>query len=216
MQLLSLGSSTVASVATPFAPPLATAMNDPSCCHAAAHLQEILSLSELPMDRLLRVRSVMHNYGRDTNSAQNRQGEPLPAAEALRSKVRFPDRSSSAPIKRQEIGGLFGGSGKQSKLATGFQLAITVLSFLAFGAYLISLVVAIVRNNNTTTSTTATTQQPFVLVPAAAGRRRRKRRRAAPEPPSLPGPPLLEPDSLFTGLATLAAAYAKFEGHELG
>jgi len=124
--------------------------------------------------------------------------------------VRFRDRTP--PIKRQELGNLFGGNSKQSKLATGFQLAITVLSFLAFGAYLISLVVAIVRNNNTT-SGTATTQQPFVLVPASAGRRRRRRREAV-EPPWMP-PPLPEPESIFNALTTLARAYAKFEGHEV-
>lgn len=146
-------------------------------------------------------------------------GEALPQAEALRSRMRYRDRPppgppmGSPPIKRYEdSGGLLGGSGKQSKLATGFQLAITVLSFLAFGAYLISLVVAIVRNNNSGT-TSATTQQPFVLVPSSAGRRRR-RRRAAVEPPWLP-PPLPEPDSMFSALTTLARAYAKFEGHEL-
>ncbi|CAB3370303.1 Hypothetical predicted protein [Cloeon dipterum] len=216
MQLQSLGPSVGAAVS-----PTSTLanMSNPTCCHASAHFQEILSLSELPLDRLLRVKSVMHNYGSENNDfAHNRQGEPLPAAEALRSRVRFPDRdrgssSGSTPIKRQEFS-LLGSNGKQSKLATGFQLAITVLSFLAFGAYLISLVVAIVRNNSATT-TTATTQQPFVLVPAASGRRRkrRKRRQAAPEPRPLP---LVEPDTLFTGLATLAAAYAKFEGHQLG
>jgi len=122
-----------------------------------------------------------------------------------------PGPPMGGPIKRQEDG-LLGSNGKQSKLATGFQLAITVLSFLAFGAYLISLVVAIVRNNNTGT-TSATTQQPFVLVPASAGRRRR-RRRAAVEPPWMP-PPLPEPESVFGALTTLARAYAKFEGHEL-
>lgn len=145
----------------------------------------------------------------------------MPQAEALRSRMRYRDRPPPGPppngsppsIKRYEDnGGLLGSNGKQSKLATGFQLAITVLSFLAFGAYLISLVVAIVRNNNTGT-TSATTQQPFVLVPASAGRRRR-RRRGAVEPPWMP-PPLPEPDSMFGALTTLARAYAKFEGHEL-
>ena len=101
---------------------------------------------------------------------------------------------------------------KQSKLATGFQLAITVLSFLAFGAYLISLVVSIVRNNNTSSTSSSTTQQPFILVPAQAGKRRRKRRHAEEIwlPPALP-----EPDKVFEALTAVARAYAKYEGHHL-
>jgi hypothetical protein len=137
-------------------------------------------------------------------------GEALPQPEALRSRHRA--RRPPPPVQRGDL--IESGSGqslgsKQSKLATGFQLAITVLSFLAFGAYLISLVVSIVRNNNNT-STTATTQQPFVLVPATAGRR--KRRRA--DPPWLP-PRLPEPEHVFDAITAVAKAYARYEGHEL-
>jgi hypothetical protein len=135
--------------------------------------------------------------------------EILPRAEALRARER-PRRPPVAP-RGDVIDASHDAAPKQSKLATGFQLAITVLSFLAFGAYLISLVVSIVRNNSTTT--TATTQQPFVLVPSQAGKRKRRRRRSdLPDwiPPNLP-----EPDHVFNAIMAAAQTYARFEGHEL-
>jgi hypothetical protein len=61
------GSSSTTST---MAPPL----NDTSCCHASAHIQEILSLSELPMDRLLKVKMAMHPYTREANM-DHRQGQ---------------------------------------------------------------------------------------------------------------------------------------------
>lgn len=49
-------------------------VNDTSCCHASAHFQEILSLSELPLDRLLKVKMAMHPYTREANM-DHRQGQ---------------------------------------------------------------------------------------------------------------------------------------------
>jgi len=82
MQLLSLGLAAVAassgaSAATQLPLPLSSTMapaaaDNSSCCHASAHIQEILSLSELPMDRLLRVKLAMHPYTREANLADRK------------------------------------------------------------------------------------------------------------------------------------------------
>lgn len=63
----------------------------------------------------------------------------LPMAQPLR-------KSDKKPTRRYED---YDEKGKDSKISKIFQLAITTLSFLAFGGYLLTLIIMAIRRNST-------------------------------------------------------------------
>lgn len=55
-------------------------------------------------------------------------------------------RNSKKPMRRYEH---YDEKGKDSKISKIFQLAVTALSFLAFGGYLLTLIITAIRRNMT-------------------------------------------------------------------
>ncbi|XP_051169724.1 uncharacterized protein LOC127287049 isoform X2 [Leptopilina boulardi] len=113
------------------------------------YLQEVESLSELPLNRLIQLKSAFsdkNNNGENgTLSVSSRMSSlSLPSALPLR-------RSDKQPIRRYEEWHEKGE--KDTKISKIFQLSITTLSFLAFGGYLLTLIIMAIRR--TVTPTTA-------------------------------------------------------------
>ncbi|XP_067214494.1 uncharacterized protein [Linepithema humile] len=114
---------------------------------SALHLDEIRSLSELPMDKLIQIKSSLasenditdENENDDINASSRKLPLTLPMALPLR-------RSGKKPTRRYEDH--YDEKGKDTKISKIFQLAITALSFLAFGGYLLTLIIMAIRRNS--------------------------------------------------------------------
>ncbi|XP_072387329.1 uncharacterized protein [Diabrotica undecimpunctata] len=134
------------------------------------HIEDIKVLSELPLDRLL---TIQRGFKKEdiiierNNTEEQLEGREFPHALALQGKPKSRDR-----------GGYGGGGGsgghsqpsyyyeeyyekenKSNKIQSIFQLSVTSLAFLAFGGYLLCLLIhAIKAKQNTTTTNTVVTQ----------------------------------------------------------
>lgn len=152
--------------------------------HSSLYMNEIRSLSELPMDKLIHIRSSLaNNNGKSkffikqfirtinkklskhylktrcdliiliccfilpldvTSENENKDVDissrtlPLTLPTALK-------RNGKKPIRR------YGDDDKdkETKISKIFQLAVTALSFLAFGGYLLTLIITAIRRNST-------------------------------------------------------------------
>ncbi|XP_043467026.1 uncharacterized protein LOC122501550 isoform X2 [Leptopilina heterotoma] len=112
------------------------------------YLQEVESLSELPLNRLIQLKSIFFdkndNEENENITASSRMSSlSLPAALPLR-------RSDKQPIRRYEEWHEKGE--KDTKISKIFQLTITTLSFLAFGGYLLTLIIMAIRRTTTPTA----------------------------------------------------------------
>jgi len=75
-------------------------------------------------------------------------------------------RSSKKPMRRYEEH--YDEKGKDSKISKIFQSAVTALSFLAFGGYLLTLIITAIRrnmgNNNTNGNVVVFSVRSFLLL----------------------------------------------------
>ncbi|XP_024945779.1 uncharacterized protein LOC107272731 [Cephus cinctus] len=110
--------------------------------HVKLFPNEIRSLSELPLDKLLQIKSSFIDTDvpiKVERKKDRKSVSTLPAALPLK-------RSEKKPNRRYEDH-YYEEKGKDSKISKIFQLAITTLSFLAFGGYLLALIIAGIRRN---------------------------------------------------------------------
>ncbi|XP_017762650.1 PREDICTED: uncharacterized protein LOC108552550 [Eufriesea mexicana] len=112
--------------------------------------QEVLCLSELPMSELIQIKSslvggedVVEDDERAEGISSRALPLSLPVAQALK-------RTNRKPIRRYEDHS--DEKGKDTKISKIFQLSVTALSFLAFGGYLLTLIITGIRQNAATTS----------------------------------------------------------------
>ncbi|KAL6264158.1 hypothetical protein P5V15_004237 [Pogonomyrmex californicus] len=110
---------------------------------------EIRSLSELPMDKLIQIKSSLASNDDITNEKNEDMDISSRTLPMLASSMSLPmalKRSSKKPIRRYEEH--YDEKGKDTKISKIFQLAITALSFLAFGGYLLTLIITAIRRNS--------------------------------------------------------------------
>lgn len=169
-------------------------------------LNDVQYLNELPLDKLLRLKSslqelVTENYDNVTTTPAYTQF----GAQAL---------ALNAPIKRGDYELKKGG---QSKLGTLFSMSITTLAFLAFGGYLLCLIVQAVKAKES--------QNPATVAPAfflSSGIKKKPqpqfsasygRRRRATEFTNAPD---IRPEQLFEALLRFCEGYAKWSQEDDG
>ncbi|XP_039304461.1 uncharacterized protein LOC105200415 [Solenopsis invicta] len=114
---------------------------------SSLYLNEIRSLSELPMDKLIHIKSSLANNNDITDENENEDINmsrtfPLTLPMAMPMALK---RNNKKPIKRYEEH--YDEKGKDSKISKIFQLAVTALSFLAFGGYLLTLIITAIQRN---------------------------------------------------------------------
>ncbi|XP_058798491.1 uncharacterized protein LOC131668392 [Phymastichus coffea] len=106
------------------------------------YLNEIRSLSELPLEKLVQLKSsfAKKNIDQDEYAPQSRSTSTLtlPVMPLKRNGNKYP---ISRYDEWEEKGG------KDSKISKIFQLTICTLSFLAFGGYLLALIISAIRRN---------------------------------------------------------------------
>ncbi|KAL1131870.1 hypothetical protein AAG570_011481 [Ranatra chinensis] len=185
------------------------------------------SLAEMPLDKLLHVKKALEsNIGLedldDGEDGVERDREDLgvPMRERKKKKKKYKDghwrreHLQDPPIRRDswEVDAPWQSSKGKGDIGSIFHGTITVLAFLAFGGYLLCLLLQAVKGypgyvyptttTPPTTTTTATT--------SSAGRRRKRR---SDPPPFSSSPPRdgAELDRIFQTMVTIAESYAKYE-----
>ncbi|XP_048507990.1 uncharacterized protein LOC110117081 [Athalia rosae] len=124
--------------------------------HSDIFLSEIRSLSELPMEKLIGIKTTFADL-QDTEiqGIDNATADPdfglnvspdFPVALPLRRR-----RPNTKPARRYDDY-WWEEKSKSSKISKIFQLTITALSFFAFGGYLLTLIIASIRRNNAVTA----------------------------------------------------------------
>ncbi|XP_043498394.1 uncharacterized protein LOC122521604 isoform X2 [Polistes fuscatus] len=110
---------------------------------------EIESLSELPMDKLIKIKSSIKPIletsmmVKKSDQPEGRIKSTLPIAMPLKRNYKLPKRR----------GDHYEEKGKDTKISKIFQLAVTALSFLAFGGYLLTLIITAIRRNSNAANT---------------------------------------------------------------
>ncbi|XP_076545976.1 uncharacterized protein LOC143305228 [Osmia lignaria lignaria] len=112
------------------------------------YLEEVRSLSELPMTELIHIKSSLIDEEDFTTDDEHEEeassrtlSVSLPVAQPLK-------RMNKKSIRRYEDH--YDEKGKDSKISKIFQLSVTALSFLAFGGYLLTLIITTIRQNSGT------------------------------------------------------------------
>lgn len=171
----------------------------------AEKYQDLRLLSELPMEKLLKVKSSFADFSENEitpTTYKENGGDPIspksPEALAL--------STDEEPVRRTD---LWSKKGKGGKINTLFMLSVTTLSFLAFGGYLLCLIVQAIKGKGTNYSynTTLTGTQPVMLMSGSIKKKKpqinygRKRRDVVEE----------DPEEMYKVLIMLAEGYAAWE-----
>ncbi|RLU27074.1 hypothetical protein DMN91_000873 [Ooceraea biroi] len=172
------------------------------------YLDEIRSLSELPMDKLIRIKSSFGSGNGITNENENENEEiassrtipvTLPMALPLKRS-----NNNKKPIRRYEDH--YDEKGKDTKISKIFQLAVTALSFLAFGGYLLTLIISAIRRNNGNNGTNGNNVLIFSNLQTAQKYNRPKRNILIFDPMENN----FETDKLYEGMIMLSRSYALY------
>ncbi|XP_043251707.1 uncharacterized protein LOC122396973 [Colletes gigas] len=110
------------------------------------YADEIRGLSELPMAELIRIKSsfvgekdFIEDDEESVEASSRTLSLSLPMALPLKG-------ANKKPMRRYEEH--YEEKGKDTKISKIFQLAVTALSFLAFGGYLMTLIITAIRRNS--------------------------------------------------------------------
>lgn len=174
------------------------------------------SLSELPLEKLLQVQSTF------------KESEPFPIEEKISVNTPGPEALAlQAKRKPNERGGYqyhyeeenSKKSGKKS-VQSIFQISVTALAFLAFGGYLVCLLVQAIKGKTavmTIETTTIPAIAPFIARPTIRRRkptRRPIRQQQRPYPyPRRPKRdiwPQIDSESMYYALVDLSEAYTRY------
>ncbi|XP_043519035.1 uncharacterized protein LOC122533433 [Frieseomelitta varia] len=110
------------------------------------YTQEVYCLSELPMSKLIQIKSSLADEADVAKEDVQTEGMSSRTFSSLSSPVAQPlKRTSRKPMRRYED--YHEEKGKDTKISKIFQLSVTALSFLAFGGYLLTLIITAMRQN---------------------------------------------------------------------
>ncbi|XP_047366916.1 uncharacterized protein LOC124955878 [Vespa velutina] len=164
--------------------------------------EEIESLSELPLDKLIKIKSsiapiletsMIEKY----EEPEGRIKSTLPIALPLKRNNKLPIRRHGSDYYEEK--------GKDTKISKIFQLAVTALSFLAFGGYLLTLIITAIRRN--TNSTGNGNVIVFSNLQNLQKYQRPKRNLLVLDPMENN----FQTDKLYQGMIMLSRTYARFE-----
>ncbi|XP_046749254.1 uncharacterized protein LOC124413009 [Diprion similis] len=112
---------------------------------------EVRSLSQLPMDKLIHMKSVF-TFDQDQSHENNETLQTDFEHPSSTLPVALPLARPNSKIVRRHDDYWQEGWYKSSKISKFFQLAVTALSFFAFGGYLLTLIITALRRNAAVTT----------------------------------------------------------------
>ncbi|CAH2090325.1 unnamed protein product [Euphydryas editha] len=170
--------------------------------------EEVQFLNELTIDKLLQLKNSLKDFSTEYDNVTVTTpiyGENF-GAQAMAFKAPL--------IKRIDYEGLYKKGGYNTKINNIFSMSVTTLAFLAFGGYLLCLIVQAVKSKQNTIVTTPT---PTFFFNSGIKKRppttfssygRKKRGKRGLQEIDVP------PEELFTALLQLCEGYAKWsKGH---
>ncbi|XP_041981627.1 uncharacterized protein LOC121735025 [Aricia agestis] len=164
--------------------------------------EEIQFLNQLPIDKLLQLKNSLKHVAYDNTTISTPEYSEF-GAQALTMK---------SPIRRGDYEDSDVKKGDYGKLSNIFSMSVTTLAFLAFGGYLLCLIVHAVKSNQTT-MTVPTTQSTLFFNAgikrpqtqfATYGRKKRDERSTDI---------IIPPEQLFSSLTHLCEGYVKWSKH---
>ncbi|KAK4887021.1 hypothetical protein RN001_003292 [Aquatica leii] len=123
-------------------------------------IADLKTLSEFPLDKLLKLKN---DFNVDSGFIDNEVSDEvttetnLPKALALQSKPNLLDRGGYELYHDKK--------GHKKDASTIFQISVTTLSFVAFGGYLLCLIIQAIRAKHATSTTTPTPASALLLRP---------------------------------------------------
>ncbi|XP_049875572.1 uncharacterized protein LOC126373456 [Pectinophora gossypiella] len=181
--------------------------------HADIIKEDVQFLNELPLDKLLKLKSSLQELV--TTEFEN-VTTTTPIYENFGAQAMAVQAPS--PIKRGDYEEeTWHKSGHSSKISNIFSMSVTTLAFLAFGGYLLCLIVHAVRSKQMYYNAMATTVAPATFFVSAGIKKKPqpqfatygRRRRAYREERSL-NQIHLPPEQLYSALVQLCEGYAKW------
>lgn len=186
-----------------------------SLCKVSAEIatEEIQYLNELPIDKLVKLKSSLQDlveadYGNLTITTTQPTYLQSFGAEAMAMK--------GPPIKRGDYEEEIHKHDGQTKISNIFSMSVTTLAFLAFGGYLLCLIVQAVKNKQMYSMANPSVGPTTVIVSAGIKKRPQsqfssygRRRRDNRENRSLKQIDL-PPEQLFSALLQVCEGYAKW------
>ncbi|XP_074037718.1 uncharacterized protein [Leptinotarsa decemlineata] len=140
------------------------------------NIKDIQVLSELSLEKLLSVRRAFHaedNHKENNASEDVSSSSSVPQALALQSKKSAKDRGSYHPHPSYHYEEIYVKEDK-SKVQTIFQISVTALAFLAFGGYLLCLLIHAIKGKQNPTTTNNAVAQAMATYLATRVKVRRK------------------------------------------
>ncbi|KAJ8945437.1 hypothetical protein NQ318_009893 [Aromia moschata] len=184
---------------------------------------DIQILSELPLERLIQIKKTFYVDQEDFDEIVSNSTDGVPQALALQSKKDPKERGGYHTYHHLEDHHPSKKGGK-TDIQSIFQISVTTLAFLAFGGYLICLLVQAVRGKTNNDMTTATqimsalvrsqlrrrsTRAPQrVQRPASNGYRRRPRPRPRPKREARSSKASVE--AMYHALVEFSEGYTKY------
>ncbi|XP_057328564.1 uncharacterized protein LOC130669595 [Microplitis mediator] len=111
--------------------------------------QEVQSLSELPMEQLLKIKNNFIETGSDVVEEEEEKEDEEVEEEGLQGRtlpIKLPLKKIGNKSLRRH-GDWWEEKGEDTKISKIFQFTLTTLSFLAFGGYLLTLVITSLKKN---------------------------------------------------------------------
>ncbi|XP_017775501.1 PREDICTED: uncharacterized protein LOC108561897 [Nicrophorus vespilloides] len=131
---------------------------------------DVRTLSELPMSKLLKVKNTF-----ELNDVE----EVVPKEELVLGVPMALKRILKNPLKRGDYGGVESADGKKG-MQSVFQMSVTTLAFLAFGGYLLCLIVQSLKGKGKKVVMMMIPVSSTMASVTMANLRRRRRRRRRP------------------------------------
>lgn len=171
--------------------------------------EEVQYLNELSLDKLLRLKSSLKDFAPEYDNVTVTAPSQISSFGAQALAMKGPN------IKRTDYEDALFKKGGYGKISNIFSMSVTTLAFLAFGGYLLCLIVQAVKSKQ---NTVVTTPAPAFFVNAGIKRPQAtfasygRRKRGKREVNDIDVPP----EELFNVLVQLCEGYAKWtEKHKI-
>lgn len=171
---------------------------------------DIKILSELPLENLIRVRNSLEEVPDGIDLTSREYAGSGPQALALKSRAKQ-SKNRGGTWEGEHHYYQPSGKGSHSKVQTIFQSSVTALAFLAFGGYLLCLLIQALKSKQNTTGTTAAALVSILRKKSVMKRHPQKYQATRPNHRIRRDVwPEVDEDRLYSALVMVSEAYTQY------